>query len=269
MPIAEVSGGQIAYEDSGAGVPVLFVSGLNGVGRYWKPQVALFAQHFRVITYDQRGTGGSDNTQREFSVDQMAAELIGLMDVLKIERAHLVGMSTGGAIGQTIAIEHPQRLLKLALCSTWTHCDPWFRRLFHARRDMYLQAGPELHSQFHPLFLYSPDYVNAHDDEIEEERRRAPTKSSPVEVSVGRINALLKFDRRAGLYTIKAETLVMGSDSDFITPAYFSEALAQAIPGAKLLMCKGGGHSFTTTRAEQFNRNLMAFLKGSRHGLTA
>ena len=152
--------------------------------------------------------------------------------------------------------------MKLALCSTWTHCDPWFRRLFHARRDLYLQAGPELHAQFHPLFLYSPDYVNEHDDEIEAERRNAPTRSSPVEVSVGRIDALLKFDRRAGLPTITAETLVMGSDGDFITPRYFSEALAKAIPGAKLVISNGGGHSFTTTRADAFNRELMAFLRG-------
>lgn len=261
MPKAAVAGGEIYYEDAGRGEPVVFASGLNGVGRYWKPQVALFSQHFRVITYDQRGTGQSDQLQREFSVDQMAEELVGLMDALKIDKAHIVGMSTGGAIGQTIAIEHPERVMKLALCSTWTHCDPWFRRLFHARRDMYLQAGADLHSQFHPLFLYSPDYVNAHDAEIEAERKNAPTKSSPVEVSVGRINALLKFDRRAGLANIKAETLVIGSDSDFITPSYFSESLASAIPGAKLVMMKGGGHSFTTTRAEEFNRLLLAFLR--------
>lgn len=262
MPKTAVAGGEMYYEDAGRGEPVVFASGLNGVGRYWKPQVALFSQHFRVITYDQRGTGQSDQLQREFSVDQMAEELVGLMDALHIDKAHIVGMSTGGAIGQTIAIEHPERVMKLALCSTWTHCDAWFRRLFHARRDMYLQAGAELHSQFHPLFLYSPDYVNAHDAEIEAERKNAPTKSSPVEVSVGRINALLKFDRRAGLAKIKAETLVMGSDSDFITPSYFSEALAQAIPGAKLVMMQGGGHSFTTTRADAFNRHLLAFLQG-------
>src|SRR5262245_36535991 len=134
MPKVSVAGGEIHYEESGAGHPVLFISGLNGVGRYWTPQVPLFAKQFRVITYDQRGTGASDQSQREFSVDQMAQETIALMDALRIECAHIVGMSTGGAIGQTIAIEHPQRVAKLALCSTWTHCDAWFRRLFHARR---------------------------------------------------------------------------------------------------------------------------------------
>ena len=253
MPIAALAGGTIYYEDVGQGEPVVFASGLNGVGRYWKPQVALFSQCFRVITYDQRGTGGSDRMQREFSIDQMAEELVGLMDALEIQRAHIVGMSTGGAIGQTVAIERPERVMKLALCSTWTHCDPWFRRLFHARRDMYAQAGPALHAQFHPLFLYSPDYVNAHDAEIEAEQKNAPTQSSPVEVSVGRINALLKFDRRASLSKIKAETLVMGSDNDFITPSYFSEALAKVIPGAKLIIM----------RAQQFNDALMAFLRAS------
>ncbi len=60
MPVAAVAGGEIAYVESGSGDTLLFVSGVNGVGRYWTPQVALFAKHFRVITYDQRGTGGSD-----------------------------------------------------------------------------------------------------------------------------------------------------------------------------------------------------------------
>ena len=106
MSIAAVAGGKIQYEIAGDGEAVVFVSGLNGVGRYWAPQVPLFSKHFRVITYDQRGTGGSDYIQREFSVDQMAQELIGLMDVLQIERAHIVGMSTGGAIGQTIDLCH-------------------------------------------------------------------------------------------------------------------------------------------------------------------
>ena len=260
MPRVAVAGGEIYYEEAGQGHPLVFISGLNGVGRYWTPQVPVFSAHYRVVTYDQRGTGASDRLQREFSVDQMAAETIALMDALKIERAHIVGMSTGGAIGQILAIDHPQRVARLALCSTWTHCDPWFRRLFEARRAMYQQAGTELHAMFHPLFLYSPDYVIAHDAEIDEEQRKAVAGAPPVEVSVGRINALLKFDRRAGLSRITAPTLVTASDDDFITPRYFSEALARAIPGAKLVIRRGGGHSSTKTRAEEFNRDLLEFL---------
>jgi aminoacrylate hydrolase len=260
MPQVAIADGEIHYEVRGEGEPLILVSGLNGVARYWEPQIAEFAARYRVITYDQRGTGTSDHKQREFSLDQMANELVALMDALKIERAHLVGLSTGGAIGQTLAIEHPGRVARLVLVSTWTHCDPWFRRLFEARRRMYEVAGPELHAMFHPLFLYPPDYVNAHDDEIAEEQKRAPTRSAPVEASIGRIDALMKFDRRSGLSRIKAATLIIAGNNDYITPAYHAEALARAIPGSKLVVFSGGGHSLSKTRTVEFNKTVLEFM---------
>jgi aminoacrylate hydrolase len=261
MPTVSVAGGSIHYEEHGQGEPLVFVSGLSGVGRYWHPQVPAFGARYRVITYDQRGTGGSDRLQRSFSVDQMTAELVGLMDALHIERSHIVGLSTGGAIGQTLAIEHPERITRLVMCSTWTHCDPWFRRLFEARRAMYQQCGPQLHAMFHPLWLYPPDYVNAHEAEIDEERRRNGGATPPVEVSVGRIDALLAFDRRADLARIRVPTLIMASDNDYITPSYYAQTLARDIPGAKLVIFRGGGHSLSKTRLEEFNRIVLEFLE--------
>jgi aminoacrylate hydrolase len=261
MPKAAVAGGEIYYEEAGSGYPLIFVSGLGGLARSWQPQVAAFSTHYRVITYDQRGTGASDRLQRVFSIDQMANEVTGLMDALAIERAHLVGMSTGGAIGQTLAIVSPQRLARMILCSTWTHCDPWFRRLFEARRALYQQCGSELHGRFHPLWLYPPDWINAHDEEIEEEQKRSLAGVPPVEVSVGRIDALLAFDRRADLGRIGTPTLILSADNDGITPSYYSEALASAIPGARLHVIHGGGHAFTKTRAEEFNRMAIEFLR--------
>lgn len=261
MPRIAVAGGEIHYEEAGQGPALIFVSGLSGVGRYWAPQAPVFSARYRTITYDQRGTGASDRLQREFSIDQMAAELAGLMDGLGIERARIVGLSTGGAIGQTLAIERPGRVERLVVCSTWTHCDPWFRRLFEARRLMYQQAGSELHAMFHPLWLYPPDYVNEHDAEIDEERRRNAVAAPPVEVSVGRINGLLAFDRRAGLAGIKAPTLIIASEDDYITPCYHARALARAIPGARLEILSGGGHSISKTRTAEFNRLVLDFLE--------
>ena len=107
MPQVAIADGEIHYEVAGEGHPLILVSGLNGVARYWEPQIAAFSARYRVITYDQRGTGTSDHKQREFSIDQMTRELVALMDALKIDRAHIVGLSTGGAIGQTLAIEYP------------------------------------------------------------------------------------------------------------------------------------------------------------------
>lgn len=260
MPKVAVSNGEIEYQDQGRGHPLIFVSGLGGVGRYWEPQLSAFSTRYRVVTYDQRGTGGSDRKQRTFSVDGMTSDLVGLMDALGIEKAHIVGLSTGGAIGQTLAVEHPQRLARLVAVSTWTHCDPWFRRLFEARRAMYRQAGSELHAMFHPLWLYPPDYVNTHDAEIDEERRKAVAGAPPVEVSIGRIDAIMAFDRRKDLARITAPTLIVAADNDYITPPYHAEALGRAISGSKLAIMKGGGHSVSKTRPEEFNRLVLDFL---------
>lgn len=261
MPKVAVADGEIYYEESGQGPAVLFISGLGGVGRYWQPQLAAFGQRYRVVTYDHRGTGQSDRNQRKFSIDQMTAEAVGLLDALKIERAHIVGLSTGGAIGQTMAVEYPRRVDRLVMCSTWTHCDPWFRRMFEARKRMYLEAGTDLHQMFHPLWLYPPDYVNAHDVEIDEERKKSVAGAPPVEVSAGRIDALLAFDRRATVGRIKAPTLIVTSVDDYITPSYYAEWLAGAIPGAKLVKFDGGGHSVSKTRPTQFNKVVLEFLQ--------
>ena len=264
MPNADVGGGTIAYETAGHGEPLVFVSGLGGTGRSWQPQLGAFGDRFRVVTYDQRGTGASDWLQRRFSVDQMTAELIGLMDALGIARAHLVGHSTGGAIAQSDAIEYPGRIGCVVMYATWTHCYPWFRRLFEARRRLYLDCGPELHQMFHPLFLYPPDYVNAHDAELDEERRRSLVDAPPVEISVARIDAILAFDRRADLHRIAAPTLVMAAQDDYITPSYHARALHAAIRGSELQVLEGGGHSLSRTRSDEFNRRVLDFL--ARHG---
>ena len=128
---------------------------------------------------------------------------------------------------------------------------------------LYETAGPELHAMFHPLFLYPPDYVNEHDDEIAQEQKRAPTRSAPVEASIGRIDAIMQFDRRAGLARIKAPTLIVASDNDYITPSYHAEAIARAIPGSKLMVYRGGGHSLSKTRAAEFNKTVLEFLGSS------
>src|SRR5262245_50958035 len=130
MPKADLGEFEIYYEVHGEGTPLLLVPGLGGTGNYWTPQLERFSKHFQVIVHDHRGTGQSTRSQIEYSVDQMTSDLVKLIDFLGIERAHLVGHSTGGAIGQTMAIEHPDRLLSLVLYATWTTCDPFMRRVF-------------------------------------------------------------------------------------------------------------------------------------------
>ena len=111
-------------------------------------------------------------------------------------------------------------------------------------------------------FLSKVAVMNAHDAAIEAERRQAAAAAPPVDVVMGRINALLAFDRRAGLSRIQTPTLVVASDNDYVIPSYHAEALARAIPGARLAILPGGGHANTATQPEAFNRVVLEFLSG-------
>ena len=110
MPRIAIGDCQLYYERHGAGFPVVFVSGLNGYGAYWRDQIPSFAKRFEVITHDHRGIGQSDHCRVSYTVERMATDVIELMDALGIDRAHVVGHSTGGAIAQILALQHPKRL---------------------------------------------------------------------------------------------------------------------------------------------------------------
>jgi aminoacrylate hydrolase len=123
MPRVVIGEGALYYERQGVGFPVMLISGLSGFASFWADLVPSFAKSFDVVTHDHRGIGQSDLTRSGFTVDRMAADVIGLMDALDIERAHIVGHSTGGAIAQTLAIEHPKRIASIVLSASWTKPD--------------------------------------------------------------------------------------------------------------------------------------------------
>jgi len=117
MPEAELGDGEIYCESHGEGESLLLVPGLGGVGRYWKPNFPALSAKYRVIMHDHRGCEQSSHSKIQQTIEQMADNLLRLLDHLKTQRAHLVGHSTGGAIGKTTAATRPERLASLALSS--------------------------------------------------------------------------------------------------------------------------------------------------------
>jgi aminoacrylate hydrolase len=260
MPKAKLGDAEIYYEEHGSGEPLMLVSGLGGAAAYWKPNIPALAARFRVIVHDHRGAGQSTHAKIRYSVDQMTDDVVRLMDHLKIERAHLLGHSTGGAIGQTLAITRPERLDKLVLFATWTKADKFFRQLFAARRALLTQVGKEAYVRAGTLFLYPPWWIKANESLIEDRETLTLAAFPPPEVVASRIDAIVAFDRSSELSRIKAPTLVLCAKDDFITPAYFSEELAQKISGAKLVILPEGGHCASETTLEAFDAAVLEFL---------
>ena len=267
MPKISIGDAELYYESTGDGPPLLLVPGLGGQGSFWAQQVPDFARHFRVIVHDHRGTGASTHSRIRYSVEQMADDVLRLMDALGIDSAHFAGHSTGGAIGQVIAQDHPARLRSLVLSATWAGQDPFFRRLFESRRETLVTSGVESYLRASVLMLAPPWWVRANDAALVEQHRQTAAASPSVEVLASRIDAIVRFDRRARLGEIRTPTLVIVAADDMITPRFFSDELAERIAGAKLVVLDGGGHYAPVVLPAPYNAEVGAFLRGQRgHG---
>jgi aminoacrylate hydrolase len=264
MPTASIGDADIFYEEKGQGPPLMLVPGLAGQGAFWLSQVPDFSRDFRVIVHDHRGAGRSTHSPIRYSVEQMADDTLRLMDALGIVSAHFVGHSTGGAIGQVIATEHPERLQSLVLSATWAGPDPFFRRLFESRKQTLLDSGVEAYLRASVLFQATPRWVSEHDEFITDLHRVTAAGYPPVEVVASRIDAILRHDRRGRLRQIRVPTLVIVARDDMITPPFYSEELAGAIPDAKLVVLESGGHFVPAINAQPYNEAVGAFLRGLR-----
>jgi aminoacrylate hydrolase len=264
VPTISIGDADLYYEEAGEGPPLMLVPGLSGQGSFWISQVPAFSRDFRTVIHDHRGTGRSTHSRIAYSVDQMADDTLRLMDRLGIDAAHLVGHSTGGAIGQVIALDHPDRLRSLVLSATWAGPDPFFRRLFESRRQTLIESGVEAYLRASVLVQATPWWVSQNDGFITDLHRVTAAAAAPVEVLVSRIDAILRHDRRQRLLEIRLPTLVIVAQDDMITPRFYSDELAARIPGAKLVVLETGGHFAPAIHSEPYNAAVGQFLRSVR-----
>jgi len=261
MPKISIGDAELYYECHGDGPPLLLVPGLGGVGAFWGNQVAELSRDFRVVVHDHRGCGQSSRSRIAYSVDQMAEDVLRLMDALRIDAAHYVGHSTGGAIGQTIAQDRPERIRRLVLSATWTGQDGFFRRSFELRKELLRAGGIRSYWRASVLMLRPPSWIAANEAALLEEEAKTLADPPDVEILQSRIDAIVRFDRRARLGEIKAPTLVIVAEDDMITPPYMSEELAAKVPGAKLAVLRYGGHFVPAVDPAGYNKEVGAFLR--------
>jgi aminoacrylate hydrolase len=191
----------------------------------------------------------------------MAEDVLRLMHALKIEAAHYVGHSTGGAIGQTIAQDRPERIKRLVLSATWAGEDNFFRRSFEVRKELLRAGGLKSYWRASALVQRPPAWIHTHEAAMREEEAKMLADPPDADILLSRIDAILRFDRRARLGAIKAATLVIVAQDDLITPPYLSEELAAKIQGAELAMLPYGGHFVPTVEPAAYNRAVGAFLR--------
>jgi aminoacrylate hydrolase len=266
MPFARLPDADIHYEITGAGDPVLLVAGLGGAASYWNPNLDAFAARHRVMLHDHRGTGQSTRCEMEYSVELMADDLLRTMDVAGIDRAHLVGHSTGGAIGIVLGAIAPERISSLTLYATWAELDAQMEACLRLRQRLLLAMGEAEYHRATPLFMYGPYYTRDNKAKIETEIQTAILASPPASIMSARVTGILGFDGMRYLDRISCPTMVLVAEDDILTPPYSSELIASHIPHAELVRLLRGGHAVSRAEPETFNETVLGFL--NRHAIS-
>jgi aminoacrylate hydrolase len=147
------------------------------------------------------------------------------------------------------------------LSATWAGQDAYFRRCFETRKELLLHRGFESYWRASVVMLRPPQWISENDALLQEEMKRLAAAPPPVEVLASRIDAIVRFDRRARLAEIRCPTLVVVAGDDALTPPFYSRELAAKIPGAKLAVLSTGGHFAPTLVPEEYNAAVGGFLR--------
>ncbi|MGZ3525496.1 MAG: 3-oxoadipate enol-lactonase [Thermodesulfobacteriota bacterium] len=252
---------QINYELSGKkGAPVVVLSHSLACSLVmWNPQMDDLSPHFQVLRYDMRGHGQSNVPSGPYTLELLAEDVIGLLDALGIDRIHFVGLSVGGMIGQSLALNHAKRLRSLALCDTASivpqEAQPtWQERIERTRaKGMESQVNETMERWFTPVFLKQNLPIVG--------LIRKQILATPVEGYLGCAEAIRRLSYLNRLSEIKLPTLIMVGEDDPGTPVSASKAIHERIHNSKLVILPSARHLCNVEQAEAFNAALLAFLK--------
>jgi pimeloyl-ACP methyl ester carboxylesterase len=242
MPNAQLRDIVTYYEEAGSGEPLVLVMGLGGDLQAWRFQVLELSKHFRVITYDNRGSGRTSAPDRPYTIAGMAEDLNGLLDVLKIEKAHILGYSMGGYIAQEFALAHPNRVNKLILLATAPDIDGYGRAVVESWIDVRRSnMSREQVIRNTAPWLYSADLLDD-SDRFEQAIRNSLTNRWPQEdhAFIRQAQAVLAWDPGDRASGVKAETLIVAGEEDILVPARNAERLVKLIPASTLKILPGG-----------------------------
>jgi aminoacrylate hydrolase len=226
---------------------VLFITGLGGKAAFWDRQVAALEARYGCLTFD---------LQARNTVRALAKDALELLDARGVEHCHVVGHSTGGAVAQVLAAEHPRRVDRLVLSGTWSSPTAPFLALFQLRKRVLADLGPEAGALLGALFAWPNDWLEKHPGLL------ASSDAAATAGLLARMEAILGFDGGAHLAKIKAPTLVICAQDDHLVPAEHSRRIAAGIPGSRLRVLPYGGHFPQATASAQYNEVLMEFLNG-------
>ena len=250
MPTLHRGSHAIHYEVAGLarGPPLLLVMGMGFSSRAWHTLPELLAEDFRVVVFDNCGTGRSSGPPRLYRTHRMADDAVAVLDALGLDQVFVFGISMGGMIAQELALRHRQRVRALALGATFAghlrSTKPPVGVAFELLRAVV--RGERLAPEHLARLLVSPEYFARDREGFERWMRTVESVRGPV--ALRQMMAVIAHETRRRLPRLDVPTLVVTGDADRLVPPSNSHELARLIPGARLLVLHGAGHVFPVER---------------------
>ena len=266
MATAKVGDINIYYEVHGEGEPLVLIQGYGGTSAGWFLHVPAFSKGYRVVIFDNRGTGRSDKPDIPYTMEMMADDVVGLLDTIGIDAAHICGVSMGGFIAQNLVLRYPERVISLVLACTnhgGTHKiaadTEVVGRLVDVERRQKLTPEENLRELL--PFLCSQQFIDNNPDIIEQFVANRTEYPTPIHVLIRQREAIASHDTYDRLPMINAPTLVISGDADTLIPVANSRLLADRIRDAELVILENMGHGFMFEAADEFHKKMLDFLR--------
>jgi aminoacrylate hydrolase len=246
----------IHSREQGKGAAVVLISGLGGLADFWVPVVERLSSYYTVITFDHPGVGQSDISGKP-TIQGIKDAVLKVMAERGVEKAHIVGHSTGSLVAQALVLDHPDKVKSLVLSSGWCKPDKRFRDFFEYRKFILRELGATAYMELTKLVAYPSEWYANHYAKDEPVNLK-----QPLDVDEGmildRIDMLLGYSRREELKHVSHPTLIVGAHDDYVIPFHHSEEMEALISGASLVAINGG-HFSPVTRTVEYTSLLSGF----------
>jgi 3-oxoadipate enol-lactonase len=251
------------YEQQGTGEPLILIPYLTADNACYAFQVPEYAKHFTCISLDLRGTGESDKPQGAYSTELLADDVAAFMEAAGIEKAHVSGLSLGGAIGLWLAAKYPHKVRSLSLHSSWAKSDSFQRTVVESWQIMAKAVGvQEITIRAIFPWCFTPELYTERPDYIES--LAAFVRSRPAQAVpdfLQQSNAVLAHDVDARLGHITAPTQITFGRHDQLTSTRYADRLTSGIRGSELVIFEGCAHAPLYQNVAEFNQKTLAFLQ--------
>jgi 3-oxoadipate enol-lactonase len=242
----------VHHEIAGDGPPLVLANSLGTTLAMWDAQLPALSGRFQVVRYDHRGHGGSPAPPGPYTIEELAGDVLGLLDRLELERVGFAGISLGGMIGIWLAAYAPERIASLGLVCTSAYlgAKTWQERIDAVRAGGTAAIAGGVMERW-----FSPRYRDAHPDRIAE--FIAELSAVDDEGYTGCCAAIADMDLRPELAKVTAPTMVMAGGDDPATPPEHGKEIAERIDGAQIVVLADTFHLAPVERPGAVNRRLL------------